>query len=294
MVTDFETETGQIIKKSRNKGYESVSRDMLQDEKMSLEAKGLLAYLCSLPGGWKVHKTFLYKCFEKNKKRNIQRIWNELVECGYILSYRRRNGRKYEYKYFFNDSPFGKEEIEEYGTEMKQFGFEFWDAQNEHLTVSSSKRAGNKSTTKKFITKTDDDEKKSNKKEVVPALQEKLEIVKHYLCKHGLKDREIDYIVSRMIEDPSLLNGAAIDRQMKYIIRKLQEGSIYDLGQYFIGGLKRMMEYEQIKGDAQSKAMLLEALRVSEDELPTISLFNWLTGEEQKKYSNGSANPSKQ
>ena len=60
------------VKKFRkSKGYESLSREFLQRNDLSLEARGLLAYMESMPDDYVFHKTQLYKCFDKNKKTSV-------------------------------------------------------------------------------------------------------------------------------------------------------------------------------------------------------------------------------
>ncbi|SER53161.1 hypothetical protein SAMN05421767_1781, partial [Granulicatella balaenopterae] len=52
-----------IYKYNRNKGYESISRDFLQNNNLSLQARGLLAYMISMPEDYVFHKTQLQNCF---------------------------------------------------------------------------------------------------------------------------------------------------------------------------------------------------------------------------------------
>lgn len=45
--------SGEIKKYENSKGYESISRDFLQDNSISFEARGFLGYLQSLPSDWR-------------------------------------------------------------------------------------------------------------------------------------------------------------------------------------------------------------------------------------------------
>lgn len=101
-----------IRKFSKSKGYESIPRELLQSKELSLEAIGLICNLQSYPEGWVLHKTELRKRF-KNKEKVVDRIWDELVEYGYIVQFWKRDGRKYAYEYFFNVEKFTVEEIQE-------------------------------------------------------------------------------------------------------------------------------------------------------------------------------------
>ncbi|GAB2023872.1 hypothetical protein RyT2_29550 [Pseudolactococcus yaeyamensis] len=98
----------------KEKGYESINRNMLQDnEKLSLEARGLLAYMLSMPDSYEFHKTQLQKYFAKNKRKSVERIWNELLEESYIIGVKFRNGESYQYDYHFKDTRFTDSDFEE-------------------------------------------------------------------------------------------------------------------------------------------------------------------------------------
>lgn len=117
--------SGNVKKYKKNKGHEAISRDMLQDEdNLSIEAIGLLANLLSYPDSWELYKTELYKRFKKSKRTKIQNAWNELVEEKYIIQLRKREGKKYNYIYYFQDSRFTEEEIQAICNEE---GAELWD-----------------------------------------------------------------------------------------------------------------------------------------------------------------------
>jgi|GEM_PF-3122850 len=106
--------SGNIKKYTKHKGYESINRNMLQDvDNLSLQAIGLLANLTSMPDDWAIYKTELYKRFAKNKKTSVQNAWNELVENKYIVQLRRRNGKKYDYIYYYSQEGFSEEDIKE-------------------------------------------------------------------------------------------------------------------------------------------------------------------------------------
>ncbi|MRX71136.1 hypothetical protein GJU40_02990 [Bacillus lacus] len=103
---------GNVRKFVKDKGYESINRNMLQDvENLSLESIGLLAHLTSYAETWKIHKTELYKRFAKSKRTKIEKAWNELVQERYIVQLRKRTGKKYEYIYYHNHQRFTEEDI---------------------------------------------------------------------------------------------------------------------------------------------------------------------------------------
>ncbi|SER47475.1 hypothetical protein SAMN05421767_15811 [Granulicatella balaenopterae] len=123
-----------IYKYNRNKGYESISRDFLQNNNLSLQARGLLAYMISMPEDYVFHKTQLQNCFAKNKTKSVNNAWNELLEENYIVAFKKREGMKYNYKYFFDQVPFTKEDIENLILKMNEIGYELIGAKNKKKT----------------------------------------------------------------------------------------------------------------------------------------------------------------
>lgn len=105
-----------VIKKyiHQQKGFESISRNMLQDhDNLSLQAIGLLAHLQSLPDTWTINKTELYKRFAKNGRTSVSNAWNELIEQNYVLQFKKRFGKKYVYTYYFSHEKFSTEDIQQ-------------------------------------------------------------------------------------------------------------------------------------------------------------------------------------
>lgn len=113
------------VKKFRkSKGYESLSREFLQRNDLSLEARGLLAYMESMPDDYVFHKTQLYKCFDKNKKTSVERIWNELLDQHFIIAFSRGTGPKQEFDYLFTHESFSKQDISELNNQYFAEGWE--------------------------------------------------------------------------------------------------------------------------------------------------------------------------
>ena len=122
----MEKETGRVKKFHRHKGYESIPRELLQSNELSLESIGLLCNLQSYPDDWTLFKTELYKRFPKNKRKPVERMWDELVEYGYIIQFRKRDGKRYTYEYYFSTSKFNDSEISEISKNMALAGYSFY------------------------------------------------------------------------------------------------------------------------------------------------------------------------
>lgn len=182
------TDNGNIRNYGKYKGYEVIPRELLQacdtntpyNKGLSLQAIGLLCNLQSYADSWEIHKTELYRRYAKNKERSIKRAWNELVEAGYIIQFKIRDGNKNNYVYLFNLIPFTEDDIKQAetmvgGKAVKSFekreqsdedlSLTFCRPQNEDLKMKTSKRRDkriqikentNKDNTKEEITNNND------------------------------------------------------------------------------------------------------------------------------------------
>ena len=82
-----------IVKGAFDAEFVTVYNKTARDTRLSLQARGLLIYLLSLPGGWRVSRNQLASDNHVNNK-TIQKYLNELKEFGYAC-YRsvKENGR---------------------------------------------------------------------------------------------------------------------------------------------------------------------------------------------------------
>jgi len=73
-----------IIRRRRTRNFTVVPNELWQDERLSLEARGMQAYLLSLPDDWEVRIAHLMK-WAKVGRDKARRIISELVEAGWIV-----------------------------------------------------------------------------------------------------------------------------------------------------------------------------------------------------------------
>ena len=67
----------------RENPYAQIDKDILRNEKLSWKAKGLLAYLLSLPHDWKVHLNEVVK-HSTDGATSTRSAFKELRESGYV------------------------------------------------------------------------------------------------------------------------------------------------------------------------------------------------------------------
>jgi len=137
-----------MVKHKQEKNYVEVPNETAQapekktpQKSISLQSLGLITNLWSYDiEKFEVHKTELYKRFEKNKETSVRGCWSELVEAKYILEYKIRVGKENDYVYFYNIRPFTSAEIEEYNAMvLREYGnFSGLDFQDLKIRTSFS------------------------------------------------------------------------------------------------------------------------------------------------------------
>ena len=81
------------INKNKENPYVTINKDFLKRPDMSMRAKGLLAYLLSLPDDWQIKRKEL-TCHFSNGLESISAALQELVKTGYIVRFQIRDDDK--------------------------------------------------------------------------------------------------------------------------------------------------------------------------------------------------------
>ena len=98
------------INKDRDNPYVMMNKKFIQNPSLTMQAKGLLTYLLSLPNDWEMRRKELPRHF-KNGIRSISNVINELINAGYIKrSQSRKNNNCFaEVRYDVYENPFNTE-----------------------------------------------------------------------------------------------------------------------------------------------------------------------------------------
>lgn len=239
---------------------------------ISLEALGLLINLLSYPTTWELHKTELYKRFGKHGERSVKSAWNDLMDANYIIEFRYREGKKWEYVYYFRKVPFTAEEKAEIlANAEKEFG-EIWGLQNEDLKMETSKGRGNQKTilNKKPILNNDieiDDDKKRT--EGSPSHNEE----------------NIDLTISNLREaTKDELTDRSFNAVVRRVVDKYKQGKVNSFRDYLVTALsnkieelelRRLKDEEQQKARESIKQETATRLMTVEHQRP-VPFYNWL------------------
>ena len=90
---------------STPQNYTPLSNKLLQNNNLSLDTRGLLCYLVSLPKDWIVYKENIQKQLGFGRKK-MDRMWTEAKRGGYLKSQKfRENNGTWNYIYTISDVP---------------------------------------------------------------------------------------------------------------------------------------------------------------------------------------------
>ena len=96
-----------IVRREHRAHFTIVPNAMFTDERLSIEAKGVLGYLLSRPRNWRVRLEHVGRTL-KVGRRKLQRIFRELIGAGYVTRQRQRiaDGHRFgELDYVVRDVP---------------------------------------------------------------------------------------------------------------------------------------------------------------------------------------------
>ena len=72
-----------IIRREKSENYSVIYNECFQNPELSARAKGIFAYLMTLPDDWKIYKRELTKHFKEGRDA-LNKAFEELEGCGYI------------------------------------------------------------------------------------------------------------------------------------------------------------------------------------------------------------------
>jgi len=81
-----------IFKSKLSENYVTLPNVTIQDIELSWEARGLLAFMLSLPADWAIYKEWLAEQSAMCGKDKLNRILDELIASGYLVKQQKRSG----------------------------------------------------------------------------------------------------------------------------------------------------------------------------------------------------------
>lgn len=253
-----------------------------RENPISLQALGLLVNLLSYPTTWDLHKTELYKRYKKNKESSVKSAWDDLIAANYIIEFKYRSGKKWEYVYYFRKAPFSSEEKAEVLDMAKDEYGEIWGLDFQVLKMETSKPRGNQKPLSKQkpllnINNKDidniDDDKRTSLSRTVTAVH---------------SEESIKVIISNFRESTKdELSGRSFNAIVRKVVDKYNQGKINSFRDYLATALANKieeLEFRRAKDNAKERLKASKQLRIQKrmkelEELPlskTVPVYNWL------------------
>lgn len=250
-----------------------------RENPISLEALGLLVNLLSYPTTWELHKTELYKRFANHGERSVKAAWKSLEESNYIIEFKYRFGKKYEYVYYFRKVPFSSsEKAEILATAEKEFG-EIWGLHFADSKMKTSKRRGNQvlelnkdpllNNTNNDIRENDDD-KRTSSPSGTPVFH---------------NEDEMNLIISNLRESTK---DELTERSFKSIVRKVvdkhNQGKVKNFRDYLATALINKIDELELRREQDGAKKILESDKEAREERirnvdvtrKIVPFYNWL------------------
>jgi hypothetical protein len=98
----------QINRNRKTRDFTVLNNKVLQDKRLSWKARGILAYIFSLPNDWKIYKSELEQHSDTDGRISFENGFKELMALGYIIQTEYRNEKKqiqYSYEIFEEEQP---------------------------------------------------------------------------------------------------------------------------------------------------------------------------------------------
>lgn len=248
------------------------------ENNISLEALGLLVNLLSYPSTWELHKTELYKRFANNKEASVRSAWNTLIAANYIIEFKYRAGKKWEYVYYFRKVAFTNEEKAEIlDAAVKEYGG-IWRLDFQDLKMRTSKSRGNQDPLLNKDPLLKDINNDDDKKRTSPSGEDSL----------NQSNKSINLIISNLRE---ATKDEITDRSFKAVVRKVMDkynqGKVNSFRDYLVTALANKiheLEIRRAKSEAKEhlKAKSTEMIKKKKQQLErqkirkTIPFYNWL------------------
>lgn len=101
-----QTNSSKIIRSfnSSKHNFTPISNHLLKDKRISLEAKGLISFILSLPEDWVIYKGWVQRELGLGRYQ-FDRIWKECTDIGYIKTNKWKNpDGKFQYYHEITDN----------------------------------------------------------------------------------------------------------------------------------------------------------------------------------------------
>lgn len=242
---------------------------------ISLEGLGLLMNLLSYPTTWEIHKTELYKRFAKHGEKSVKSAWKSLVEANYIIEFKYRVGKKYEYVYYVRKVPFTVDEKATILTNAEKEYGEISGLQFGDCVLESPKGRGNQKTLLNKKTLLNNNDK--------PSL-DNIDDDKRTKSSAIHNEDEINLIISNLREVTDELTDRSFNAVVRKVVDKYNQGKVNSFRDYLSTSLIRKITELELRRDQDGAKKGLHELAnarreeriMSTDVTKKVPFYNWL------------------
>lgn len=274
-----QTESVSFRKAKRRVNFTQVGNDMLNDQKISLQAKGLLGIFVSNSEEWKIQMSEIITRSKNGREAHYSAL-NELIQFGYVARVRIKNkqGVHLKMEYIFSDV---KEEVENELQEMRK-----WAKENEFILTIEYCVVKEKRKKKKAVAQNKEQHESSSKEPEnendIPLIEQQplvnnefYNVAIDYFKTNGLQDSMIEKIINLLIENNiSEFTYSDLEAQYQHCIRNRE--NIFDFPVYFVNGLRDKTAMTLAERKTKENEELVAKKR--KDQVSGI-LYNWLEEE---------------
>ena len=261
------------------------------EKAIPLEASGLLLNLWSYSDNFELHKTELYKRFAYNKETSVKRAWNFLMDAGYIIEFKYRDGKRWEYVYYVNVLPYTEEEKRILWQEATEEYGEIWGLDFQDLKKETSKCGPQTPEISNTLPTQDSiNEKQIKEKKIIDDDEAGQFSVNDYAFREfihrweklhpGIFDNDAyNAIYQKMHEfELSRFTYSEAKAQYSYMQKRTETGKleIGDYASYFVCGIKRKRKSEKsaiMQEKINQASNKSTAKKIKTKKLP---FYNWL------------------
>lgn len=134
-----------IIRVAKDKNYVTMNRTALNDKRLSWKAKGIMAYMLSMPDDWVFYMEEL-QSHSTDGKASFQSGFKELKDCGYVERKPIREGRRIkEWETIVHEVPLNSLQTDFQEVENQEVGFQ--EVENQRLLSTDINQVLNKPNT---------------------------------------------------------------------------------------------------------------------------------------------------
>jgi hypothetical protein len=230
------------------------------EKPIPLESSGLLLNLCSYSDNFELHKTELYKRFAYNKETSVKKAWKFLMDAGYIIEFKYRDGKRWEYVYYFDVIPYTEEQKQILWQEATEEYGEIWGLDFPDLKMRTSNCGPQiQEISNTELTKDSINEKQIKEKKIIDDDEADQFSVNDYAFREfisrweklypGIFDNDTYNAIYQKMHEFKLsrFTYSEAKKQYLYMQKRIEEGKLElgDYAAYFVCGIKKKRKSEK-------------------------------------------------